>query len=121
VKQFRQLDVWRRSHALALQIYRLSAKFPVEERFGLMTQIRRAVVSVPTNIAEGAKRQRKLDYARFLNISEGSLAETNYLLLLARDLGYSRAESIDSLIAESDEILRMLYALRRRVEQRDDA
>ncbi|HKA37176.1 MAG TPA: four helix bundle protein [Thermoanaerobaculia bacterium] len=120
MKQFRDLEVWRRSHHLTLRIYRLSASFPGDERFGLMTQLRRSAVSVPSNIAEGAKRQRKQDYARFLNISEGSLAETSYLLLLARDLGYSSPQITEELLTESEEILRMLFSLRKKVEQRGD-
>ena len=120
MKPFTNLKVWQRSHALTLEIYGISAKFPGEERFGLVSQIRRAVVSVPTNIAEGAKRQRKQDYARFLNISEASLAETGYLLLLGRDLGYPSPKIIERLLTEVDEISRMLYALRTKVEQRSD-
>ena len=117
---FRSLKVWQRSHALTLEIYAVSAKFPADERFGLVTQLRRAAVSVPTNIAEGTKRQRKHDYARFLNISEASLAELGYLLFLGRDLGYSDPEITESLLTEVDEISRMLHALRTRVEQRSD-
>ena len=120
VKAYKELKVWQRSHALTLEVYGLSADFPGEERFGLTAQLRRAAVSVPCNIVEGAKRRRKQDYARFLNISEGSLAETSYLLLLARDLRYSKTDLIDRLIAEAEEISRMLHALRTKVEQRGD-
>ena len=120
MKPFRNLTVWQRSHALTLEIYGLSAKFPRDERFGLVTQLRRAAVSVPTNIAEGAKRQRKQDYARFLNISEASLAETAYLLFLGRDLGYSDPRITDGLLSEVDEFSRMLHALLTKVEQRSD-
>jgi four helix bundle protein len=83
VQRFTDLKVWQRSHALTLEIYRFTATFPTDERFGLISQLRRAAVSVPTNIAEGSKRQSNPDYARFLNIAEGSLAETEYLLLLS--------------------------------------
>jgi len=120
MKQFKDLKVWQRSHVLTLEIYRMSAEFPRDERFGLVAQLRRAAVSVPTNIAEGAKRQRKQDYARFLNISEASLAETSYLLILGRDLGYSKPEIIERILVESEEISRMLHALRTKVEQRTD-
>ncbi len=116
MQRFTELKVWQRSHALALQAYRLTAAFPVEERFGLVTQIRRAAVSVPTNIAEGSKRQGKLDYARFLNIAEGSLVETEYLVMLSRDLGYLSAEAAELPLAEVREIARMLHNLRTRVE-----
>jgi four helix bundle protein len=120
VKHFQELKVWQRSHALVLDVYRVSSGFPSAERFGLVSQLRRAAVSVPTNIAEGSKRQRRQDYARFLNISEGSLAETGYLLLLSRDLGYSRPAVTENLLAEVDQISRMIHALRSRVEERSD-
>jgi four helix bundle protein len=75
VRRFTELKVWQRSHAFALTLNRLTARFPAEERFGLTAQIRRAAVSVPTNIAEGSKRLGRQEYVRFLNSSEGSLAE----------------------------------------------
>ncbi len=84
-QRFTELKVWQRSHALFLDLYKLTAKFPGDERFGLTSQLRRAAMSVPTNIAEGSKRQSNVEYARFLNIAEGSLAETEYLVLLSRD------------------------------------
>lgn len=102
---------------MVLEIYRLTKSFPNEERFGIVSQLRRAAVSVPTNIVEGAKRQGKQDYARFLNIAEGSLAETEYLVLLSRDLGYLPPEESEMPLAEAAEIARMLNALRAKVEQ----
>ncbi len=111
------LKVWQRTHALVLRIYRLLKGFPVEERFELVAQLRRAVLSVPTNIAEGSKRQGNQEYARFLNIAEGSLAETEYLLIVSRDLNYLAANVIEPLFAEIAEIARMLHALRTKVLQ----
>ena len=96
MQRFTELEVWRRSHSLVLEIYRLTQSFPSEEKFGLTSQIRRAAVSVATNIAEGSKRVARPDYARFLNISEGSLAETQYLLMVSRDLGYLSGTVHDS-------------------------
>ena len=116
MQRFNDLKVWQRSHALVLEVYRLTATFPDGERFGLISQLRRATVSVPTNSAEGSKRQRSQDYARFLNIAEGSLAEAEYLLLLSRDLGYLAPEANTALQAEIEEIARMLYVLRVKVE-----
>jgi four helix bundle protein len=78
VQRFTELKVWQRSHSLVLEVYRLTSKFLSDEQFGLTSQLRRAIVSVPTNIAEGSKRLTKADYARFLNITEGSLAESEY-------------------------------------------
>ncbi len=118
MQHFRELKVWQRSHALVLELYRLTARFPPEERFGLVAQLRRAAASVPTNIAEGAKRQGRQDYARFLNIAEGSLAEAEYLVLLSRDLGYLTPEMVEAPLAEVSQISRMLNALRGRVEAR---
>jgi four helix bundle protein len=98
-----------------LQLCHLTANFPAEERFGLTSQIRRSATSTPTNIAEGSKRRTNAEYARFLNIAEGSLA-AEYLLLLARDIGYLLADQAAPLLAEVDEIARMLHHLRLKVE-----
>jgi four helix bundle protein len=116
MQPFTELKVWQRSHALVLQIYRLTGKFPADERFGLTAQLRRAATSVPTNIAEGSRRQHRPDFARFLNIAEGSLGEVEYLVMLSRDLDYVEKEIARPLFDEANEIARMLYALRRKVE-----
>src|SRR5260370_37210765 len=115
MQRFTHLIVWQRSHALVLQVYRLTKAFPSDERFGLTSQLRRAAFSVPTNIAEGSKRQTNPEYARFLNIAEGSLAETEYLLIVSRDLGYLSVALAKLVLAESTEIAKMLHGLRRKV------
>jgi four helix bundle protein len=117
VQRFTDLKVWQRSHSLVLRVYRLTKSFPPEERFGLTSQIRRSTLSVPTNIAEGSKRLTNTEYARFLNIAEGSLAETEYLLMVSRDLGYLSEIVTKPLLVEADEIAKMLYALRRKVSK----
>lgn len=117
MQRFQDLKVWQRSHALVLGIYRLTNAFPVSERFGITSQLRRAAVSVPTNIAEGTKRLGNQDFVRFINIAEGSLAETEYLVTLSRDLAYLSAEATVKPMAEITEIAKMLNALRCRVEQ----
>ena len=119
MQHFTNLKVWQRSHALVLDLYRLTAGFPAEERFGLVSQLRRAAASVPTNITEGSKRKSQRDYAHFLNLAEASLAETEYLLLLCRDLGYQKADQADARQREVSEISRMLYALRDKIERGD--
>jgi four helix bundle protein len=110
------LKVWQRSHQLVLAVYRVSKELPTDERFGLLSQLRRAVLSVPTNIAEGSKRSGSLDYARFLNIAEGSLAETEYLRMVSRDLHYLKDEDAGSIMSEIRVIAGMLHNLRSKVE-----
>lgn len=116
MQPFTELKVWQRSHALVLQLYKLTREFPADERFGLTSQLRRAAMSVPTNIAEGSRRQHRPDFARFLNIAEGSLAEVEYLVMLSRDLGYVEEKTARPQVDEANEIARMLYALRRKVD-----
>ena len=115
MQRFTEIKAWQRSHALVLDVYRLSAEFPREERYGITSQLRRADVSVPTNIAEGAKRMSGADYARFLNIAEASLAETEYLLMLSRDLGLPG--DVEPLLNEIPQVSKMLNALRTAVER----
>ena len=117
MQDFRQLKVWERSHALVLELYRATQDFPVVERYGLTSQLRRAALSVPTNIAEGARRANPREYANFLNIAQGSLSETEYLLLVSRDLGYIPAPIAGRYLSESSELLQMLLALRKKVQQ----
>jgi four helix bundle protein len=116
VQRFTVLKVWQRAHELVLAIYRLSQPFPPEERFGVTGQLRRAAVSVASNIAEGSKRRSNTEYARFLNTAEASLVETEYLVLLSRDLNYLDDSTATGLLAHVDEVARMLSALRSRVE-----
>jgi four helix bundle protein len=115
MQRFTELKVWQRSHALVLQVYRLTKSFPPDERFGLTSQLRRAALSVPTNIAEGSKRQTNAEYARFPNIAEGSLAETEYLLMVSCDLHYLSSEVARPALIEADEIGKMLHGLRSKV------
>ena len=106
MQRFTELKVWQRSHELTLEVYRVTASFPSAERFGLTSQLRRAAASVPTNIAEGSKRQSNQEYARFVNIAEGSLAETEYLVMLSRDLEFLARDSSETLLKEIMEIAR---------------
>jgi four helix bundle protein len=117
MQRFTELNVWKRSHALVLEVYRVTKAFPPDEKFNLISQIRRAALSVPTNIAEGSKRKSKQEYARFLNYAEGSLSETEYLLVVSRDLGYLPSKTCQRHLDEISEITRMLYALRSKVAQ----
>jgi four helix bundle protein len=87
-KRHQKLDVWRDAMTLVEVIYRLTAAFPSDEKFGLTAQLRRAAVSVPSNIAEGAARTSRTEYVRFLSIARGSLAEIDTQIEIARRLGY---------------------------------
>jgi four helix bundle protein len=109
LERFEDLKVWQKAHQLTLDIYRMTGNFPGEERFGLVSQMRRAAVSVPANIAEGFKKRSVKDKANFYNIAQGSLEELRYYLILARDLGYRR--DTESLMAATTEIGRMLHGL----------
>jgi four helix bundle protein len=118
MQHFKNLKVWERSHQLVLNVYRITAGFPVSERCGLTSQLRRSAASVPTNIAEGAKRDGQQDFSRFLNIAEGSLSETEYLVLLSMDLGFLPSTEADALLREVSEIARMLHSLRTKLGQK---
>jgi four helix bundle protein len=120
MQRFTDLKVWRQSHTLALDIYKVTERFPPSERFGITAQLRRAAVSVPTNLAEGAKRKHRSEYARFINLAEGSVAETEYLLFLARDLGFLPPSQADGLLSTAQTIGRMLHGLRVSVERSSD-
>lgn len=106
-ERFEDLMVWKKSHQLALRVYRVTANFPKVEMFGLSSQMRRAAVSVPANIAEAFKRRSKPDKARVMNIAQGSLEELRYYFILAKDLGYADTKAEHE---SADEIARMLYA-----------
>ena len=106
-KTFEDLIVWRKGHAFVLQIYELTSSFPRAEAFGLTTQLRRAAVSIPANIAEGFKKRGKADKARLLNIAQGSLEEARYYLILGRDLSHYRDQTI---FEQLEEVSRLLEA-----------
>jgi len=116
MQRFTELKVWQRGHSLVLSVYRMTTGFPNTERYGLISQLRRAALSVPTNIAEGSKRVSRQEYARFLNMAEASLAETEYLLMVSRDLGYVTSTVASTFLKEVSEIARMLHGLREKVE-----
>jgi len=117
MQRYTELKVWQRAHQLVLRVYELTASFPSEERFGLISQLRRASSSVASNIAEGSRRASAGDYARHIDIAQGSAGEADYHLLLARDLRYAPEEKVAPLRQELDEIGAMLHALRRKVQQ----
>ena len=104
-RSFRDLLVWRKAHAFVLAVYQFTAAFPKPETYGLSLQMRRAAVSIPANIAEGFRRRGKADKARFMNIAEGSLEESRYYLLLARDLQYGDTNMLTGALEEVSRLL----------------
>jgi four helix bundle protein len=115
IRNFRDLIVWQKAHEFVLVIYHLTKLFPDDEKFGLTSQIRRAAVSVAANIAEGFARFGKQDKLRFYNIAQGSLEETKYYLILAKDLGYTKDIVGEGKLA--GDVGRLLYALMTSIKQ----
>jgi len=109
---YRDLIVWQKGMELVTEVYRLSKAFPKDELYGLRSQLRRAALSIPANIAEGFKKKGQADKARFMNTAQGSLEEARYYLILTSDLGYAETESLRTTL---DEIGRMLDACARSI------
>ncbi|MCC3153692.1 four helix bundle protein [Hymenobacter sp. BT770] len=106
-KRFQELLVWQKAHQLTLAVYRLTEVFPKHELFALTSQLRRAAISVPANIAEGFRKRGLKDKIRFFNIAEGSLEEVHYYFILAQDLGYANTQLHTE---QANEVGRMLEA-----------
>jgi four helix bundle protein len=115
MKDFRELKVWQKAHEVTLAVYRATKSFPKEEQFGLTAQVRRSAESVAANIAEGCGRNGDPEFARFLQIAMGSASETEYHLLLAKDLGLLSASEYDPMAGSVEEVKRMLTALIRKL------
>ena len=108
MQDFRNLKIWQKGHELTLDIYKLTAGFPKTEQYGLVSQIRRASSSIPTNIAEGCGRHGNKELARFVQISMGSASEVEYQLILAHDLGYINQDAFRSLTSKTVELKKMM-------------
>jgi four helix bundle protein len=104
-KTFTELIVWQKAHAFVLVAYKLTEGFPKSEIYGLSSQLRRAAVSIPANIAEGFKKRGSADKARFLNIAQGSLEECQYYLILSHDLGYGDTAALRPQLDEVSKLL----------------
>jgi four helix bundle protein len=118
LKNYKELKVWQKSYELCLEIYTITAKFPREEIYGLTSQIRRSVVSIPSNIAEGYGRKTTLDYIRMLYISYGSVCELETQILLAGDLDLIEKSELGILKKDIAEIERMLRVLIKSLENK---
>lgn len=106
--QFQNLNVWKLAHELVLDVYRITKKFPSDEKYRLIDQLCRAAASVPMNISEGTGRNTDKDFANFLCIARGSLYEVKYQLILAKDLGYLEEKEFEQLSGKCDDIGRKL-------------
>jgi four helix bundle protein len=116
INSYRDLKVWQQGMALAKACYYLTRKFPQEELFALASQIRRAAASIPANIAEGNGRENTGEYIRFLRIAQGSLKELETHLILAGEVGICPVDAVSPLLAQTDQIGRMLRSLIRSLQ-----
>jgi four helix bundle protein len=117
VRNYLDLLVWEKAHALTLALYRSTQCFPAEERFGLTSQIRRSCSSIPANLAEGCGRRSDGEMARFVQIAMGSGAELSYHLLLSRDLGLLNSSEYARLNSDLSEVTRMLSSLSQKLRR----
>ena len=118
LKNYKELKVWQKSYRLCLEVYRITAGFPKDEKFGLTSQIRRAVVSVPSNIAEGYGRKTTADYIKSLYIAYGSNCELETQIMLSGDLDYIDSDIGKVIMSEINEVERMLKALIKSLENK---
>jgi four helix bundle protein len=117
-KSYRDLEVWQKAMRLVKRIYQVTQKFPSDERSGLTNQLRRAAVSVPSNLAEGHARFGAGEFSRFISITMGSVAELETQILLSNDLGYINSVLAKELLAELDSIGKMLRGLAKSIQRR---
>ena len=112
MRDFKKYDIWQLSHSLTLEVYKITYNFPKEELYGLTSQIRRASSSIPTNISEGCGRNSDKEFNQFLNIALGSANETEYLLILSKDLNYINNEFFEKMVNEINIIKSKIYKLK---------
>ena len=119
IQSYQELNVWKRSVALATELYRITGRFPDTERYGLSSQIRRAAVSIAANIAEGWGRGSTREYVQFLTIARGSLLELETHFIIARNLEFLKSEDFGMASSELKELGKMLNGLIRSLRSRD--
>lgn len=112
MRDFKKYDIWQLSHSLTLEVHKITSVFPKEELFGITSQIRRSAASIPTNISEGCGRNSDKEFNQFLNIALGSANETEYLLILSKDLNYINNEIFEKLEKEVNTIKSKIYKLK---------
>ena len=111
--RYKQLDVWKKALELTTMIYSLTEHFSPKEKFGLIPQLNRCAVSVPSNIAEGAGRGSKKEFSHFLNIATCSLFELETQLIIARNINYIKEDKLDKLVKNIESIVKMIYGLKK--------
>ena len=116
MKDFKKYDIWKLSHLFTLKIYDATKSYPKDEIYGLVSQIRRASSSIPTNISEGCGRDSDAEFNRFLTIALGSASEVEYQLILSKDLNYINETSFINLTEEINIIKRKIYSLKQKLK-----
>ncbi|MBI3583043.1 MAG: four helix bundle protein [Nitrospinae bacterium] len=117
MKPHHKLDVWKRAIKFVEQIYKITSSFPPEEKFGLTSQMRRASISIPSNIAEGSARNSSKEFINFLHISQGSVAELETQIIISKNLQFLDSQTEDVLLKELDEISKMIIGLQKSVRK----
>ncbi len=115
IRGYQELNVWQKGMILAKTIYQITNRYPSEEKFGLISQMRRAAVSIPSNLAEGQARHTTKEFIQFISLAEGSLAELHTQLLLSIDLNFIEQKEIGETLELMDELRKMLNSLRRKL------
>ena len=114
-----KLKVWQKAHTFTINLYKITKDFPSEEKFGLTNQIRRASVSIESNLAEGAGRSSSKDFSRFLDIAQGSAFEVKCQILIAKDLGYIDNNKSELLMDKINEVSRMITSLNQKLKTKN--
>ena len=120
LKNHKDLDVWKKSVSLASEVYQITRSFPDEEKFGLVVQMRRAVVSIASNIAEGSARRSNKEFAQFLYVAAGSASELETQLLISCEVGIISHKVLDNISTSLDDISKMIYGLIRFLKKKSD-
>jgi four helix bundle protein len=116
MQDFTQLKVWQKAHSFTVNLYKMTADFPSEEKFGLTNQIRRASVSIESNLAEGCGRNGDKEFSRFVDLAQGSAYEVRCQLFIARDLGYLSVDKFELLLSKINEVSRMMIAFQKKLK-----
>lgn len=116
MRDYRKYEIWKKSHQLALDVYRVTKSFPKEEMYGITSQLRRCSLSIPTNIVEGSGRNSQKEFAHFINIASGSAAETEYLIRFSFDVKYLNENDFNKINEELTSIRKMLNAFHQKIK-----